>query len=72
MNNTKSTNKIVLFSGRGYVPDHNLWAYGAHCDETTKNTWDPEKEEFVNDREANAMRTRIERPHWELDYFIKL
>jgi predicted dehydrogenase len=31
-----------------------------------KLTWDPEKQEFVNDDEANRMRTREIRPPWRL------
>jgi hypothetical protein len=31
-----------------------------------KLKWDPEKEEFVNDAEANAMRTRPLRAPWKL------
>jgi hypothetical protein len=32
-----------------------------------KLQWDPAKEEFVNDAEANAMRTRVERDPWKLE-----
>jgi hypothetical protein len=31
-----------------------------------KLQWDPGKEEFINDAEANSMRTRIERDPWKL------
>jgi hypothetical protein len=35
-----------------------------------KLQWDPAKEEFVNDSEANAMRTREERDPWKLEKLI--
>jgi hypothetical protein len=31
-----------------------------------KLTWDPAKQEFVNDAEANRMRSREMRPPWRL------
>jgi hypothetical protein len=35
-----------------------------------KLQWDPAKEEFVNDPEANALRTREERDPWKLENLI--
>ncbi len=29
--------------------------------------WDPKKEEFLNDDEANAMRTRVQREEFKID-----
>ncbi len=36
-----------------------------------KLNWNPEKEEFVNDQEANAMRSRNERDPWKLKDLVK-
>ena len=35
-----------------------------------KLSWDPIKEEYINDEEANAMRTKEERDPWTLDKLI--
>ena len=35
-----------------------------------KVNWDPEKEEFINDEEANAMRSRVSRDPWKLEKLI--
>lgn len=35
-----------------------------------KLQWDPAKEEFINDKEANAMRSREERDPWKLENLI--
>ena len=35
-----------------------------------KLLWDPGKEEFVNDAEANSLRSRDERDPWKLENLI--
>jgi predicted dehydrogenase len=35
-----------------------------------KVSWDPDKEEFINDDEANALRSRISRDPWKLENIV--
>jgi hypothetical protein len=37
-----------------------------------KLQWDPAKEEFLNDNEANSMRSRAERDPWKLENLVSL